>query len=173
MDFKLILVPETPDKVLLKPETPLSGLDFVVQAGACLRRCLDTKTRMRHVTLGTVAQYTILVPQAIAIDSTKFQSTDTVYLPCEENVLAKYIFYGAAIGKTDTMRAVYPYYADEVVLTSYIDELEILNIWRQRNYPDKFTINLDSAYIPLVPEAGDVDAPATGDLVLDDLLCGT
>lgn len=171
MDFKLILVPETPDKYLLKYEKPLSGLDFITQAGACLRRNLDTKTKMRHVTLGTVAQYTISVPQALAIESTKFQSTDTVYLPCEENVLAKYIFYGACIGKTGTMRAVYPYYTDEVVLTSYIDELTLLDVWRTRNFPDKFTINLDSAYIPLVDDPdGDIQDASIGDLALDDLL---
>lgn len=173
MEFKLILVPETPDKLLLKPETPLAGLTFIEHASACLRRSLDTTQRMRHSTLGAVAQYELLVPQAIAIESCRFGNTNTIYVPCEENFLKKFIFYGATLGRSSTRRNVYPYYTDEIVLTSYIDELAIIEIWRNRDYPDKLTINLGGYDdIPLVPDTDVVDGPNIGDLVLDDIMVG-
>ena len=172
MEFKLILVPETPDKLILKTEKPLAGLSFIEQASACLRRSLDTKSRMRHNTLGAIAQYEVLVPQAVAIESCKFDTKNVVYVPCEENFLKKFIFYGATIGKCGTGRPVYPYYSDEVVLSSYIDELAIIDVWRNRDFPDKLTINLGGYDdIPLVDDAeSDVTGPYIGDLVLDDLL---
>ena len=152
MEFKLILVPETPDKLLLKPETPLAGLTFIEHASACLRRSLDTTQRMRHSTLGAVAQYELLVPQAIAIESCRFGNTNTIYVPCEENFLKKFIFYGATLGRSSTRRNVYPYY---------------------RDYPDKLTINLGGYDdIPLVPDTDVVDGPNIGDLVLDDIMVG-
>ena len=123
MEFELILAPETPDKYLLKAEKPLSGLAFVEEASKCLRRSLDTKTRMRHITLGNVAQYTISVPQSIAIECGYFNNASRVYLPCEENVLKDYVFHAATMAHGASNRPCYPYYQDEIVLTSYIDEL--------------------------------------------------
>ena len=170
MEFNLILVPETPDKYLLKAEKPLSGLAFVEEASKCLRRSLDTKTRMRHMTMGNVAQYSISVPQSLAIESGYFDKAATVYLPCEENILAKYVFYGANMAHGASNRPCYPYYQDEIVLVSYVDELAFLDVWRQRGFPKKMTINLDQLDIPIVDEADDVQNPSVGDLVLDDLL---
>jgi hypothetical protein len=171
MEFKLILVPETPDKKILKAEKPLAGLAFIEAASECLRRNLDGKSRMRHETLGAVAQYEISVPQAVAIESGVFATTNTVYIPCEENFLADYIFYGATIGKTSTRRQTYPYYTDEIVLSTYVDELAVIDVWRNRNFPTKLTIHL-STDIPMVDEADEdnVNNPNVGDLVLDDLL---
>lgn len=173
MEFKLILTPKTPDTYLLYAETPLAGLDFVETAGACLRRNLDTETRSRHVTLGNVARYEISVPQAIAIESGWFKSSSTRYLPCEPGVLSKYIFYGASMNRAASNKPVYPYYSNEIVLVSYIDELALLDVWRNRGYPDYFTKDFDSMTdIPLVPDADDIDGPTEGDLVLDDLMQG-
>lgn len=171
MEFKLILVPETPDKLILNPEKPLAGLSFIEQASACLRRSLDTKTRMRHCTLGSIAQYEISVPQAVAIESGRFENKNTIYIPCEEDFLKKFVFYGATIGRSSTHRQVYPYYTDEIVLVSYIDELAIIDTWRNRSFPEKLTINLSGCDdLPLVGDADtDVTGPNVGDLVLDDL----
>ena len=173
MEFELILAPETPDKYLLKAEKPLSGLAFVEEASKCLRRSLDTKTRMRHITLGNVAQYTISVPQSIAIECGYFNNASRVYLPCEENVLKDYVFHAATMAHGASNRPCYPYCQDEIVLTSYIDELAFLDVWRQRGYPQKMCIHLDDLEdIPLVDEATDVPGPSVGDLVLDDVLKG-
>ena len=173
MEFKLVLIPKTPDEVLLYPETPLSGLKFMEVAGACLRRSIDTETRFRHITLGTVVSYEITVPQAIAIASGWFDQTNKRYLTVEQNILAKYVFYGASMARVGTTAQIYPYYSSEIVLVSYIDELALLQVQAQRGYPDYLTINLDNGpNIPLVPDAEDTDCPAVGDLVLDDLLQG-
>lgn len=173
MEFKLILTPKTPDTFLLYAETPLSGLEFVEKAGACLRRNLDTETRARHITLGNVAQYEISVPQAIAIESGWFKTSNTRYLPCEPGILSKYIFYGASMNRAASNRPVYPYYSNEVVLVSYIDELALLEIWRNRGYPGYFVKDFETMPdIPMVPDAEDVDNPTEGDMVLDDLMQG-
>ena len=55
---------------------------------------------------------------------------------------------------------------------SYVDELAFIDVWRQRGFPKKMTINLMTADIPFVDDAGNVEDPVTGDLVLDDLLRG-
>ncbi len=175
MEFKLILVPETPDKLLLHAEKPLAGLEFIEEASKCLRRSLDTKTVMRHLTMGNVAKYTILVPQALAIESKRFAKSSEFYLVCEENILEKYIFHGASASTAPGCRAVYPYYNDEIVLSSYIDELAFLNTWRSRGYQRSMTINLKGdggISLPLVPDVDDVEGPACGDMVLDDMLRG-
>lgn len=171
MEFKLVLVAKTPDTFILNAEQPLEGLAFLEKASACLRRSLDTQTLTRHVTLGNIAQYTVTVPQAIAIESGWFTEKNTRYLPCEADILKKYIFYGAAMNNGPAGRACYPYLRDQITLHSYIDELAILTVWRNRGYPETFTVDFAGVSpIPIVPEAGDVDNPDPGDMVLDDLL---
>ena len=171
MEFKLILIPETPDKFLIKSEKPLAGLKFIEEASSCLRRSLDLKVQMRHQTLGTVSQYEMLVPQELAIKSGKYDTVSTVYLPCCENILKSFIFYGASMGHTGTRRACYPYYQDEVVLTSYIEELKFLDVWASRGFPGQMGTN-EMGNIPLVDDADDVQGPDEGDLVLDDITKG-
>lgn len=173
MNFKLVLVPKTPEELLLVPETPLSGLKFMEVAGKCLRRNLDLENRCKHITLGAVSRYEISVPQTVAIDSGWFEKTDTRYLLCENDLLSSYIFYGASMARVGTVAQIYPYYTNEIVLVSYIDELAFIQVWAQRGYPDYMTKYLNSnPNIPLVPDADDEDCPQTGDLVLDDILQG-
>ena len=173
MKFSLILIPKTPDSYLLYAEKPLSGLNFIEKAGECLRRNLDTETSTRHITLGNVSSYEISVPQSIAVECGWFDSTNKRYLPCEADILEKYIFYGATMNRAASNRSVYPYCGNEVTLVSYIDELAFLDVWRNRGYPPYMSKNFDDmADIPMVPDAGDVDTPTEGDLVLDDLMRG-
>ena len=173
MEFKLVLIPKTPDEVLLFPETPLSGLKFMEVAGACLRRSIDTESRFKHITLGTVVQYEVTIPQAVAIASGWFDKTNKRYLLCEQNILSKYIFQGASMARVGTTAQIYPYYTNEIVLVSYVDELAFISTWAQRGYPDYMTINYDTMPdIPLLPDAEDSECPEVGNLVLDDILQG-
>ena len=173
MEFKLVLVPKTPEEVLLVPETPLSGLKFMEVAGQCLRRSIDTEIRHRHITLGTVVRYEVTVPQSMAIASGWFEKTNIRYLVCENDILSSYVFHGASMARIGTTAQIYPYYTSEIVIVSYIDELAFLNVWAQRGYPESMTKYLDNGgNIPLVPDAEDEDCPNVGDLVLDDLLQG-
>lgn len=173
MEFKLVLVPKTPEEVLLVPETPLSGLKFMEVAGQCLRRSIDTESRFKHITLGQIVQYEVTVPQALAISSGWFEKTNRRYLTVENNLLESYIFYGASMARIGTTAQIYPYYTSEIVIVSYIDELALLNVWAQRGYPEYLSKYLDNGpNIPLVPDAEDEDCPNVGDLVLDDLLQG-
>jgi len=171
MEFKLILVPKTPDEYLLYAERPIRGLAFVEKASRCLRRNLDSKTKTRHTTLGSIARYEISVPQALAVESGWFDEKSERYLTCEAGILAKYIFYGASMSTTAN-RPSYPWYSDEIVLTSYIDELAILDTWRSRGYPANLTVDLEiegGMNFPVVGDADDVKNPQDGDIVLDDL----
>lgn len=173
MEFKLVLVPKTPEEVLLVPETPLSGLKFMEVAGQCLRRSIDTESRFKHITLGQIVQYEVTVPQALAISSGWFEKTNRRYLTVENNLLESYIFYGASMARIGTTAQIYPYYTSEIVIVSYIDELALLNVWAQRGYPEYLSKYLDNGgNIPLVPDADDEDCPNVGDLVLDDILQG-
>lgn len=134
MNFKLILAPALTTDVLLEAEAPLQGLNFIEEAAKCLRRNLDGQTNMSHTTLGTLSSYTISVPQAIAIESGKFndQTEFTLYLP--NNFLNEYIFYGAAVSSVNSKRSCYPFYSNSVVLVSYIDELAVINTWKNAGY---------------------------------------
>lgn len=172
MEFKLVLIPQTPESFILNAEKPLAGLAFVQKASECLRRNLDTEVRARHVTLGALSQYEISVPQTLAIESGWFETSNKRYLSCEADVLSKYVFYGATMTRVGANRPCYPYYQSEVCLVSYIDELAFLDVWRNRGYPEKMHKNYGGWDIPIVPDAGDVDGPTTGDMVLDDLLQG-
>lgn len=170
MDFKLVLFPKNPDEFLLYAEKPLSGLKFIETASACLKRNLDGITNTKHITLGSVAKYEISVPQAIAINSGWFQNKSTRYIPCEANILNKYLFYGAAMNNASACRSIYPYYQNQIVLNSYVDELSFLQDWVDRGYPEEMTRYVESnVNLPLVPDTDDVKAEA-GDVVLDDLL---
>lgn len=173
MEFKLVLVPKTPEEVLLVPETPLSGLKFMEVAGQCLRRSIDLQERFKHVTLGCIHQYEVTVPQSVAIASGWFEKTNRRYLQCEQDLLSSYVFYGASMARIGTTAQIYPYYTSEIVIVSYIDELAFINTWAQRGYPEYMSKYLDNGpNIPLVPDAEDEDCPNVGDLVLDDLLQG-
>lgn len=171
MEFKLILVPKTPDEYLLNAERPLCGLAFVEKASQCLRRNLDNLTKARHQTLGAVAKYEISVPQALAIESGWFDQKSTRYLTCEANCLEKFIFYGACMSNTATNRPTYPYYGNSIILNSYVDELAFLEAWRIRGYPDEYTIVDDNTCdMTIVPDEDAVKNPTAGDVILDDLL---
>lgn len=173
MEFKLVLIPKTPEEVLLVPETPLSGLKFMEVAGQCLRRSIDTEIRHKHVTLGCIHQYEVSVPTSVAIASGWFEKTNRRYLQCEQDLLSSYVFYGASMARIGTTAQIYPYYTSEIVIVSYIDELAFINTWAQRGYPEYMSKYLDNGpNIPLVPDADDEDCPNVGDLVLDDLLQG-
>ena len=172
MNFTLTLVPTSPDEFVLYAEKPLSGLAFVEAASGCLRRNLDSTTKMRHSTLGNVASYKISVPQAIAIESGWFENKADRYIRCEAGFLDDYIFHGASMSTTGTKRTSYPFYQGEVVLSSYVDELAVLDTWRSRGYPETLTVKLQSNgfQLDLVADADDIDNPNIGDTVLDDLL---
>lgn len=135
MEFKLVLIPKNPEQYILKAEKPLAGLSFIEEAAACLKRNLDTQTRMRHITMGNISQYEISVPQALAIDSGWFETKSCRYISCSEDFLKNYIFYGATMGTVSSKRPVYPYYENEVVLISYADELRLLEDWKSHGYP--------------------------------------
>lgn len=136
MVFKLILVPKLPTDLVLEPETPLSGVAFLDKAALCLHRNLDDTMTYRHQTLGAVAKYEISVPQTMAIESNFFKNESERFLIVENNALSKYIFYAASISHGNAARACYPYYKDQIVLMSYIDELEFLAQWKTLGYPE-------------------------------------
>ena len=171
MDFKLVLYPRNPDEFILYAEKPLSGLKFIEVASACLKRNLDGITNTKHITLGNVAKYEISVPQSIAIQSGWFTEKSVRYLPCEANILADYLFYGAAMNNASACRSVYPYYQYQVVMNCYVDELGFIQAWVDRGYPDEMTRKLDSdVNLPIIPDSDKVEGAETGDIVLDDLL---
>ena len=172
MQFTLKLVPVVPNELVLIAEKPLSGVKFLEEAGKCLRRNLDCNARCRHQTLGNLAQYNISVPQQIAIESNWFEDKSERYVTVEHGLLNKFIFHATAFTFGTGTRTYYPYYQNEIVLTSYIDELAVLDLWRNRGYPESITESIDTGLnLPLVPDADDVTEDASvGDCVLDDLL---
>lgn len=171
MDFKLALYPRNPDEYILYAEKPLSGLKFIEVASGCLKRNLDGITNTKHTTLGNVAKYEISVPQKIAIDSGWFNCKSTRYLPCEANILSGYLFYGAAMSNVSACRSVYPYYQNQIVLNTYVDELGFLQEWVNRGYPEEMTRKIESdVNLPIVGDTDDLEGAETGDVILDDLL---
>ena len=136
MEFKLILCAKNPSEVVLTPETPLAGLNFIQVAAQCLRRSLDGLTTMRHDTLGTLATYTITVPQALAIESGVFEDSQEFYCVVPNNFLKDYVFYMASMNRAATRKVGYPYYQDSIVITSYIDELAVLDAWKNNSFTD-------------------------------------
>lgn len=172
MEFTLKLIPELPTEYILNAEKPLSGVKLLEEAAKCLRRNLDSAVRAKHKTMGAIYCYDISVPQSIAIESGHFESCSKKYLVCEAGSLDRFIFHTANFNYGSGNRAYYPYYQNELTLTSYVDELGFLDLWRTRGYPEKMTINLDSMDIPLVPDVDDVEDAEIGDMVLDDLMRG-
>lgn len=171
MKFTLNLVPSLPNELVLTAEKPLSGVKFLEEASRCLRRSLDGSLRCRHQTMGNLATYAITVPQQIAIESGWFDDKNERYLQVEHAILNQYIFHAASYTNGCAQRSYYPYYQNEVVLTSYIDELAFIDVWRQRDYPEKMTINIDSGVnLPLVGDESEVEGPDVGDCILDDLM---
>lgn len=170
MDFILRLVPELPTEFILHAEKPLSGVKLLEEGAKCLRRNLDCAVRARHTTMGALYCYDISVPQSIAIESGHFDASNKKYLQCEAGSLDRFIFHAASFNYGSSNRPYYPYYQNELVLTSYIDELAFLDLWRTRGYPDKMPINLDSMDIPLVPDTDNIPDANIGDIVLDDLM---
>lgn len=171
MQFTLKLVPALPNEVVLGPEKPLSGIKFLEEAGKILRRNLDCSAKCKHQTLGVLSTYNISVPQQIAIESGWFEDKSERYLTVENGLLNYFIFHTAMFSYGAGNRTYYPYYQNEIVLSSYIDELRFVEVWRNRGYPDRMTKNLNPGVdIPLVDDAEDVtDQAQEGDLVLDDL----
>lgn len=170
MEFKLKLIPELPNEYVLNAERKLSGVKLLEEAAKCLRRNLDTTQRCSHQTMGAVYSYDISVPQQVAIESDYFNNQATRYLICEAGILNNFIFHAANFNYGSGSRSYYPYYQNELTVTSYIDELAFIDLWRRRGYPERMPANLDfDPDIPLVPDADDVEGPQEGDLVLDDL----
>ena len=65
----------------------------------------------------------------------------------------------------------YPYYQNQVVLNSYVDELGFIQAWVDRGYPEEMTRKLDSdVNLPIIPDSDKVEGAETGDIVLDDLM---
>jgi len=149
MKFSLTLVTSKPQKLsVLDAETPKSGANFLMHASACLRRSLDDTSRFRHQTLGELASYTMAVPQQIALESGLFDDTSTVTITVSENILASFIFYGATMSSASSNRPCYPYVQNEVVLTSYIDELAFIFGWRGTGFAKKVKLNSQGQLIP-------------------------
>lgn len=143
MQFKIILTPDRPTRgdLVLENETTISGLKFIEEVGKCLRRSIDHIARERHVTLGALSVYELTVPQQMAIDSEKFETTTTIPVIVENNLLSHYIFYGASVDNRASGRPCYPYMHSEATLVSYIDELQFLNDWAAIGYPERVAWN--------------------------------
>ena len=142
MRFSLVLTTSKPQKFnVLDAETPKSGASFLMYASACLRRSLDDTSRFRHQTLGALASYTMAVPQQIALESGLFNDTATYTITVSENVLEPYIFYGATLSAAGSNRPCYPYTTNEIVLTSFIDELRFIFDWQATGFAPKVKLN--------------------------------
>lgn len=177
MQFNLVLIAARPDELILTAETPLAGVSFLEEAGRCLRRNLDGSSKYRHQTLGNLSTYTISVPQQIAIESGWFDSKSTRYLTLSHGFLNDYIFHAANFTYGTANRTYYPYYQNEIVLTSLVDELAVLDCWREKGYPAVLSNETAApgigTSIPVVDDASDVSHLAqAGDVVLDDITKG-
>lgn len=173
MEFKLKLIPELPNQYVLNAEKKLSGMKLLEEAAKCLRRNLDSAQRCSHQTMGAVYSYEISVPQQVAVESEYFNNSATRYMVCDAGILNQFIFHAANFTYGSGNRNYYPYYQNELVVTSFIDELGFIDLWRRRGYPEKMVTAMEPGTdIPLVPDADDVDNPIVGDVVFDDLTMG-
>lgn len=136
MEFKLNLVGNRPTSgdLVLAAEVPLNGVKFIEAYGKAMRRSIDHVGRHRHVTLGALAMYEVTVPQYMAIESGLFETTDTVAIYIENDMLSNFIFYSPSMSYGATGRPCYPYMQNEATLTSMIDELAFLDAWANTNY---------------------------------------
>lgn len=148
MEFTLKLIPELPTQLVLTPEIPLCGVKFLEEAGKCLKRNLDLGVRNRHQTIGPLSAYDISVPQAIAIESKFFEEHSSRYLIVDDGFLNNFIFHAASFNFGKGNRCWYPYYQDEIVLISYIDELAVVDLWRTRGFPETLKFNNSGEVTP-------------------------
>lgn len=143
MEFKLRLVADRPTDgdLVLEPETPLSGLAFIEEVGKCLRRSIDHVARAKHTTLGALVTYEVTVPQAMAIESGKFNESSTYTVVLEKNLLSHFVFYCAHIATGPAGRRCYPFTDNEATLISQIDELAFLDAWANAGYASRLMMN--------------------------------
>lgn len=143
MEFKLRIEADRPTNgdLVLAAETPLSGLQFVQEVGKCLRRSIDHVAKARHYTLGALVTYEMAVPQQMAIESGKFNDSDTYTLIVEHGLLSNFIFYCATIHTGPAGRRCYPFTNNEATLSSQIDELAFLNAWAEAGYPSRLMMS--------------------------------
>lgn len=139
MEFKLNLIAENPYKgeLVLEPETPLEGMNFISAVSCCLRRSIEHVSRARHNTLGGLATYEITVPQQVAYDSGYYDSTNEFTVIVERNLLSNFIFYVANVTYGANGRPCFPYMQNEAVLTSLIDEFAFLEAWVNTGYANR------------------------------------
>lgn len=158
MEFVLKLVPALPGQLVLGAEKPYEGFKFLEEAAKCLRRSLDSSIRHRHQVMGPLSTYNVVVPQAIAVSSNFFEMDNEQYVTVENEFLNDFIFHTAMYTHGRGNRCYYPFYQDEVVLMSFIDELAVVDAWMQQGYPEALTkVNPD----PSVPENPDQSDPDT------------
>lgn len=136
LEFKLRINANRPTAgdLVVTPETPLSGVEFIEIFGKTIRRSIDHIGRHRHITLGSLAVYELNVPQQIAIDSGLFTKSDTVDVYAENGLLNNFIFYSASISYAKSHRPYYPYMQNEATLISMIDELSFIDAWITTGY---------------------------------------
>ncbi|MCM1231734.1 MAG: hypothetical protein NC311_05795 [Muribaculaceae bacterium] len=139
MEFKLRLESDRPTNgdLVLEAETPFSGVQFIEQVGKALRRSIDHVARGRHVTLGALVTYEVTVPQQMAIESGKFENSDTYTVILEHNLLSHFVFYSANVITGPAGRRCYPYTTNEASLISMIDELAFLDAWANTGYASR------------------------------------
>lgn len=161
MEFKLKLVPALPGQLVLGAEKPYEGFKFLAEAAKCLRRSLDSSVRHRHQVMGPLHTYNVVVPQTIAMSSNFFETANERYVTVENEFLNDFIFHTAMYTYGKGNRCYYPFYQDEVVLMSFIDELAVVDTWMQQGYPETLTkVSSD----PTVPENPDQDSPDAVDM---------
>lgn len=149
MKFQLTIQTSKPTKTnVLDDIPPLSGVEFLEAAVACLRRCLDNTSRFRHQTLGALASYTIEVPQRIAIESRLFDKSANATLVVSENILQYYLFYGATLTNAASNRPCYPYVTNEIVLTTYVDCIRFLADWANTGFATKVKMTDHGVMVP-------------------------
>jgi len=176
MKFTLKVVADRPTdgELVLEPETPLCGIAFIEQVGKCLRRSIDHVSRSKHVILGALVTYEFTVPQAMAIESGKFNNSNTHTITVENNLLSHFVFYAANIVTGPAGRRCYPFTENEATLTSLIDELGFLDAWANAKYADRLVMNgnmvVDGSY---GCNTGILGTGSTGGIGCGGCTCGT
>lgn len=145
MEFKLRIEADRPaqGELVLEAETPLSGVQFIEQVGKSLRRSIDHVSRAKHHTLGALVTYEFTVPQQMAIESGKYENSDTYTIVVENNILSHYVFYAANVITGPAGRRCYPFTDNEATLISMIDELAFLDAWAATGYASRVIMNGD------------------------------